>query len=354
MTPLNPALSTKTSLRVADRRPTRDSSRVPDRREDLAGTVPADAHGRPLNLGFETATLADWTSEGTAFEGQPIEGDTINRRLPDRRSGHAGRFWVGTYEKGGDRPTGTLTSVPFRVTKPFASFLVGGGWHSTTSVELIRRDSGQVFSRVSGNDREELERVVVDLSEHVDREIVIRLVDGESGPWGHINFDDFRLHDARPAVPPRRGPAAGDLYTHHPSFRVDVPVVAVRVSDDDGGRPAAISPAQVKRWVDYGNRVYASAGIHFLYKTSDGMVERKSTLLNNPTGTGDRDWLQFKRAGNRLAAEHPGKLTLIFRHGPGPQPTGGGFSWVDYDFVVMPGFEVTTVCGRQNIGLSSP
>jgi hypothetical protein len=29
----------------------------------------------------------------------------------------------------------------------------------------------------------------------------------------------------------------------------------------------------------------------------------------------------------------------------------GGFSWVDYDFVVMPGFEVTTICGKQNIGV---
>ena len=135
------------------------------------------------------------------------------------------------------------------------------------------------------------------------------------------------------------------------SFRANVPVVAVRVSDDDGGRPAAIFPTQIKRWVDHGNQVYASAGIHFVYKTSDGMIERKSTLLNNPTGTGDRDWLQFKRAGNRLAAEHPGKLTLIFRHGPGPHPTDGGFSSVDYDFVVMPGFEVTTICGKQNIGV---
>jgi hypothetical protein len=137
----------------------------------------------------------------------------------------------------------------------------------------------------------------------------------------------------------------------HTLFRATVPIQAVRVSDDDGGRPAAISAAQIKRWVDRGNQVYASTGIHFLYKTSDGVVERKSTLLNNPTGTGDRDWLQFKRAGNQLAAEHPGKLTLIFRHGPGPRPTGGGFSWVDYDFVVMPGFEVTTICGRQNIGV---
>ena len=42
---------------------------------------------------------------------------------------------------------------------------------------------------------------------------------------------------------------------------------------------------------------------------------------------------------------------MLFRHGPGPNPTGGGFSWVDYDFVVMPGFDITTVCGKQNIGV---
>jgi hypothetical protein len=108
-------------------------------------------------------------------------------------------------------------------------------------------------------------------------------------------------------------------------FRADIPIVAVRISDDDGGRRAAIVPAQLKRWLDYANFVYASAGIHYHYQTSDGMVDRKSTLLNNVVRTSDRDWLESKRAANRLAAEHPGKLTIIFRHGPGPQPTGGGF-----------------------------
>jgi hypothetical protein len=132
--------------------------------------------------------------------------------------------------------------------------------------------------------------------------------------------------------------------------RMEVPIQAVRISDDDGGRAAAISAHQVKRWVDYANAVYAHSGVHFRYEVSDGVVDRRSTLLNNIDGTGDRDWLESKRAGNRVAAEHPGKLTVLFRHGPAPNPTGHGFSWIDYDFVVMPWFEVTTVCGRQNIG----
>ncbi len=132
--------------------------------------------------------------------------------------------------------------------------------------------------------------------------------------------------------------------------RVEVPIQAVRISDDDGGRAAAISAHQVKRWVDYANAVYAHSGVHFRYEVADGLAERKSTLLNTIDGTGDRDWLESKRAGNRVAAEHPGKLTVLFRHGPGPNPTGHGFSWIDYDFVVMGGFDVSHVCGRQNIG----
>ncbi len=134
------------------------------------------------------------------------------------------------------------------------------------------------------------------------------------------------------------------------SNHATIPIQAVRICDDDGGRPAAISPRQVKRWVDYANAVYARSDIHFRYEVSDGLAARKSTLLNNIDGTGDRDWLQSKALGNRVAAEYPGKLTVLFRHGPGPNPTGHAFSWVDYDFVAMVGFDVTTVCGRQNIG----
>ena len=133
--------------------------------------------------------------------------------------------------------------------------------------------------------------------------------------------------------------------------RLNVPIQAVRACDDDGSRPAAITPQQVERWVNFANEVYAPAGIQFHYQTSDGLGERKSTLLNNVTGVEDHNWLEAKRTGNKVAAGHRGKLTLIFRHGPGRNPTGGGFGAVDYDFVAMPGFEVTRVCGKQNIGV---
>jgi putative membrane-bound dehydrogenase-like protein len=179
-----------------------------------AGTVPNDGSGRPLNLDFETGTLADWTPEGDAFRGQPVEGDTVHRRRGDMHSGHAGRFWIGSYERGGDSARGALTSVPFRVTRPFASFLVGAGSHDGTAVELLLKDTGNVFFRATGDDLEDMERVVVDLSAYTGKDIVIRLVDRETVGWGHINFDDFRLHATRPDVPPRRRPAIRDNYQH--------------------------------------------------------------------------------------------------------------------------------------------
>src|SRR5205823_7213518 len=96
------------------------------------GILPAGADGKPLNLDFETGTLRDWKAEGTAFAGQPVKGDTVAARRADMKSQHQGQYWIGTYERDGDKPQGTLTSVPFKVTHPWARFLIGGGAHATT------------------------------------------------------------------------------------------------------------------------------------------------------------------------------------------------------------------------------
>ena len=64
---------------------------------------------------------------------------------------------------------------------------------------MVRQDTGKVFQRSSGNEEENMYRVVVDLQPHLGKDIFIRLVDKHSGGWGHINFDDFRFHSSRPA-----------------------------------------------------------------------------------------------------------------------------------------------------------
>ncbi len=113
----------------------------------------------------------------------------------DMKSNHAGDFWIGGFEKHGDERTGTLTSAPFVVSQPYGSFLTNGGDHESTRVELIRKDTGKTFFKVNGNNSETMRRVVVDLRGHVGKEIMVRLVDEHRGGWGHLNFDDFRLHE---------------------------------------------------------------------------------------------------------------------------------------------------------------
>ena len=88
---------------------------------------PVASDGRPLNLDFESGDLRDWTATGDAFKGQPIKGDTVAKRRPDMKSEHQGEYWIGTFEREGDTPQGTLTSVPFKVTQPWASFLFAAG-----------------------------------------------------------------------------------------------------------------------------------------------------------------------------------------------------------------------------------
>ena len=111
---------------------------APGPKANDVGVLPIGADGKPLNLDFETGDLKDWTADGMAFKGQPVKGDTVKPRRADMQSRHQGQFWIGGYEKLGDKPTGTLTSVPFKVTHPWASFLVGGGPHATeTCVEIV-------------------------------------------------------------------------------------------------------------------------------------------------------------------------------------------------------------------------
>jgi putative membrane-bound dehydrogenase-like protein len=164
--------------------------------------APVGKDGQPLNLDFETGTLKDWSLDGKAFSQQPIRGDAVAARNgPGGVSAHQGEFWIGGYEMLGDEVTGKLTSVSFKVTQPWASFLVSGGDGTGNRVELADASSGKVFFKVSGENLETLRPVVIDLKERVCQEIFIRVVDEQKGGWGHINFDNFKFYAERPSFP---------------------------------------------------------------------------------------------------------------------------------------------------------
>jgi putative membrane-bound dehydrogenase-like protein len=178
------------------------------------GTLPVDAEGQSLNFDFERGNLDGWKADGEAFAGQPVKGDAVAARRSDMQSQHAGEFWVGSFEVAGDAPQGTLTSSAFALNAPYCSFLIGGGSTPASCVEIVRKDGDEVIARITGRDTENMEAVSVDLTKHVGQEIYVRLVDKASGGWGHLNFDDFRLHAEKPDIAERNSVASLDVIAH--------------------------------------------------------------------------------------------------------------------------------------------
>ncbi len=177
------------------------------------GELPRGTDGEPLNVDFEKGTLAHWLASGDAFAGQPVKGDTVTARGRGMKSEHAGQFWVGGFEvTGSDVPQGTLTSAPFKVTAPYASFRIAGGSQHDTRVEIVRRDTNRVIVERSGDNSETLRPVVVDLRPFAGQEVFIRLVDASSGGWGHVNFDDFKFHATKPEFPATENSPLPDEY----------------------------------------------------------------------------------------------------------------------------------------------
>src|SRR5262249_15046966 len=163
------------------------------------GTLPLGLDGHPLNTDFESGDLRDWTAECEAFAGQPVRGDLPAKRHREN-SVHAGEFWISGYQLAWARPQGSLVSAPCKVTKPWASFLIGGGANESTALELVREGEQQSFFRCTGANSESMQPVAVDLHAELGTTIRIVLSDDSSGGWGHLNLDDFPL----PGPEPRR------------------------------------------------------------------------------------------------------------------------------------------------------
>ena len=250
------------------------------------GVVPKGADGKPLNLDFETGDLRNWTAEGTAFEKQPIEGDTVSRRRGDMTSNHRGKFWVGSYEVAGDKPHGTLTSDPFEVTHPWGSFLLGGGQTEKSRVDIADASTGELIFRASGEDNEGMRPVIVDLSKQVGKTIVVRLVDDSSKGWGHVNFDEFRLHAERPKFPvqersiKRHGLAPDEAVaamTLPPGFKA-----TLFAAEPDVVQPIAMT-------IDDRGRLWVCEGLVYPQKRPPGQGEDRVLVFEDTNGDGAFD-----------------------------------------------------------------
>ncbi len=147
-----------------------------------------------------TSPIGDWTTTGDAFGTGPAQGT-----LPGQQqvSGYLGNGLVNSFLNG-DASTGTLTSPAFTIDKKYLDFLIGGGYHpagsdAPTAVELVV--DGKVVRSATGSNGEALNWSSWDLSDLQGKQAQIKVVDDNTGGWGHLNLDQVVLSDTQ-AKPP--------------------------------------------------------------------------------------------------------------------------------------------------------
>ncbi|MFJ8363489.1 GH32 C-terminal domain-containing protein [Streptomyces sp. NPDC093984] len=155
------------------------------------GKVLADFEGSTY-----TSPIGDWTTTGDAFGTGPAQGTLPNQQ---QVSGYLGNGLVNTFLNG-DATTGTLTSPTFTIDKRYLDFLIGGGYHpagsdAPTAVELIV--DGKVVRSATGANGEALNWASWDLSDLRGKQAQIKVVDANTGGWGHINLDQVVLSDTQ-------------------------------------------------------------------------------------------------------------------------------------------------------------
>ena len=151
------------------------------------GTVLAD---------FEGGTYGEWTATGDAFGTAPATGAVPGQ---GQVSGFLGDGLVNTFLNG-DSTTGTLTSPEFTIDKKHISFLIGGGNHpaayaNPTAVELLV--DGRAVRSATGRDAEALNWASWDVSDLAGKKARIRIVDGNTAGWGHLNVDHIVMSDTK-------------------------------------------------------------------------------------------------------------------------------------------------------------
>jgi fructan beta-fructosidase len=140
---------------------------------------------------FEGQTYGSWSATGTAFGSGPAQGTLPNQNTV---SGYQGSGLVNSFN-GGDASTGTLTSPPFVITKPYLNFLIGGGnLPGQECLNLVI--SNVVVATATGANSETLAPRQWDVSAYLGQTATLGIVDSATGGWGHINVDQIVLSDA--------------------------------------------------------------------------------------------------------------------------------------------------------------
>ena len=156
---------------------------------------------------FEDNDISGWQQTGTAFQSQPVVGQTTSTGKP----GKFGDRCIDTFSKRtnysmpddatsfqGDEPTGTLLSPVFQIRTNVLHFAIGGGSYPNNYVGLmvdnseVLQSSGKSLQRTVSGEKIRMSRYWWDVTAYKRKCAQIKLHDLYPGVWGHTLFDDLR------------------------------------------------------------------------------------------------------------------------------------------------------------------
>jgi len=144
---------------------------------------------------FETGDLQGWTVVEGSFD-LLVSDMREFRNNPGTPYNKQGTYYLASIEtkdyRGNDRMTGIVQSPSFTLETPYVCFLVGGGKGPGVYVALCLAETDDEVRAARGDNAEHMRRHIWDVREFVGQAVYLRLVDRETGGWGHVTFDDFR------------------------------------------------------------------------------------------------------------------------------------------------------------------
>jgi hypothetical protein len=139
---------------------------------------------------FESGRLDAWRATGTAWGKHPASGAVGKQGAVGH---YGGRYYVTSYHNSDDA-VGTLSSPPFIIAGSQIVFRKSGGRNQRTlRIELWVNGKREKIE--TGNQSERMEEKTWNVASYSGQSGQIVLVDEETGPWGHLNVDEFWLLD---------------------------------------------------------------------------------------------------------------------------------------------------------------
>lgn len=144
---------------------------------------------------FESGNFGRWTVQGDAFGKQPCQGSYPGQQ---KVTDFEGKYLVNSFS-GGDDSRGTLVSREFTIERDYINFLLGGGMQDDTYIELLV-GGRTVCKSHSLVESERLLQMTWDVKAYKGKKALIRIVDNQRGPWGHILVDDIAMSDHEKSI----------------------------------------------------------------------------------------------------------------------------------------------------------